>query len=307
MMNGMSLEYPYALLIILVFIFCHFICPLRSRAIYFAHTDRIRSEGAVSATLLQFLKWLAIVSLLLALAAPYRAKHIDITPKQGYDIALLLDASLSMRERGFSENNLMLDRFDSVKAIVSDFIRSRKNDNLGLVVFGSFAFIAAPLTYDKRILSDIVSRLQIGMAGRATAIFDALGQGVKLLKNSHAKSKIAILITDGENTTQNVSLDAVLKLAQKYQVKIYTIGIGREGEFNAGLLNKIAQESGAKMFKAHSKEQLSKIYKEIDRLEKSEIKSKHFEKRSYYYHLPLTVALISLLLFLVLRQQRGIA
>ena len=306
-MASLHLEHSFVLLFIAVFIICHYLCPLRARTLYFAHTTKMRHVSAKNATILALLKWLAIVSLFVALAAPYKSKHIDITPKQGYDIALLLDASLSMRERGFSSENMMLNRFESVKAIVQSFIKGRQNDNIGLVVFGEYAFIAAPLTYDKKILSDIVGRLQIGMAGRATAIFDALGQGVRLLKKSQAKSKIAILITDGENTALNIPLDAVLKLAKKHHIKVYTIGIGRAGEFNAALLDKIASDTGGKMFHAASAEALKRVYESIDTLEKSEIKSRHFEKRSYYYHIPLSISLFSLLLFLIIRHQRGIA
>lgn len=303
MFNGIVFEHPLVLLIIIIFILCHIVCPAKTQALYYPHIAMIKDASTMKTPWQTLLKFTAIMALLLALASPYKSQHIDITPKQGFDIGLLLDASESMFERGFSINNRRLDRFDVVKNVVSDFAKKRVNDNLGVVVFGQFAFIAAPLTYDKAIVSDIVKRLQVGIAGRSTAIYDALGQGVNLLRKSKAKTKILILLTDGQNTSLNASLEDVLHLAQKYGVKVYTIGIGREGEYNQILLHKIAAETKGKAFSARSGEELTEIYAEIDRLEKSEIKSKSFEKRSYYYHYPLALAILALVLFILLRQK----
>ena len=305
MFNGVTFEHPYVLFIIAIFIFCHFLCPAKSQALYYPHIAMMKDASTFKTPWQTLFKFLAITALLFALASPYKSKHIDITPKQGFDIGLLLDSSESMLERGFDATNRRLDRFDVVKNVVSDFAKKRINDNLGVVVFGQFAFIAAPMTYDKAIISDIVKRLRVGIAGRSTAIYDALGQGVNLLRKSKAKTKILILLTDGRNTSFNAKLDDVLHLAQKYEVKVYTIGIGREGEYNQILLHKIASETKGKMFAAHSGEELTEIYAEIDRLEKSEIKSKNFEKRIYYYHYPLVIALLSLIFFMILRQRGG--
>ena len=303
MFNGIVLEHPFVLFIVIIFILCHLFCPAKTRALYYPHISMMKEATSFKTPWQTFFKFIAITGLLLALASPYKSKHIDITPKQGFDIGLLLDASESMLERGFDMSNRRLDRFDVVKNVVSDFAKKRINDNLGVVVFGQFAFIAAPLTFDKAIISDIVKRLRVGIAGRSTAIYDALGQGVNLLRKSKAKTKILILLTDGRNTSFNASLDDVLHLAQKYEVKVYTIGIGREGEYNQILLHKIAAETKGKTFSARSGEELTEIYAEIDRLEKSEIKSKSFEKRIYYYHYPLAIAIFALILFILFRQR----
>lgn len=303
MFNGIVLEYPFVLFIIIIFILCHFLCPAKTQALYYPHIAMIKDAKSLKTPWQTLFKFITIIGLLLALASPYKSKHIDITPKQGFDIGLLLDASESMLERGFDRRNRTLDRFDVVKNVVSDFAKKRLNDNLGVVVFGQFAFIAAPLTFDKPIISDIVKRLRVGIAGRSTAIYDALGQGVNLLRKSKAKTKILILLTDGRNTSFNASLDDVLHLAQKYKVKVYTVGIGREGEYNQILLHKIATETEGKAFSARSGEELTEVYAEIDRLEKSEIKSKSFEKRIYYYHYPLALAILALTLFILFRQK----
>ena len=305
MFSDIVLGYPWVFVLGVLFILCHFWCPAKAKALYYPHISMMKEASTFKTPLLSLLKLITVLALLIALSSPYKSKQIDITPKQGYDIALLLDASESMLQQGFDKNSRQLDRFTVVKNVVSDFITQRINDNLGVVVFGQFAFIAAPLTFDKHILSDIVKRLSVGVAGRSTAIFDALGQGVNLLRKSQAKTKIIILLTDGQNTSFNASLEDVLHLAQKYEVKIYAIGIGREGEFNRGLLHKIASETKGKMFSAQSGDELNEIYQEIDRLEKSEIKSKSFEKRIYYYHYPLALALLGLVIFLLLRHQRS--
>ena len=305
MPNEILFEHGYVLYFLIIFFLCHFFCPIRARALYYPHVALMQEASIFRTPFQTLLKFTAVIALFIALAAPYKPKHIDITPKQGFDIALLLDASESMYERGFDLNNRQLDRFDVVKNVVSDFAKKRISDNLGVVVFGQFAFIAAPLTFDKAIISDIVSRLRVGIAGRMTAIYDALGQGVNLLRKSKAKTKIIILLTDGQNTSFNASLDDVLALAKKYEVKVYTIGIGREGEYHQILLQKIAAQTKGKMFSARSGDELTEVYNEIDRLEKSEIKSKSFEKRIYYYHIPLSITIVAILFYLLLRHRGG--
>jgi len=263
------------------------------------------SSTVGSSLVLNFLKWLGIVTLVIALASPCSEKEIELDPNEGYDIILLLDASGSMRARGFDESNLQLNRFDVVKNIVQDFIKERKNDNLGMIVFGSYAFVASPITYDKHILSKLLDQLYIKVAGPKTAIFDAIAQAVTLVHENEAKSKIAILLTDGQNTAGNIPYDAALSLAKKEGLKIYTIGIGRPGEFDERTLSKIAQETGAEAYSAYSSEQLKAIYEEINSLEKSEIKTQKYLHKSYFYIYFLFISLMSLILYLVVRAKKG--
>jgi len=245
--------------------------------------------------------------MILALMSPVKDEPYEIEPKNGYEIALILDASESMMARGFDKTNEQLNRFDVVKNIVRDFIVERKNDNMGLVVFGAYSFIASPLTYDENILSRIVSQLQIGMAGKFTALYEALAQGVNLLKTSQSKSKIAILLTDGYSTegVDRVPLDVALSLAKKEGVKVYPIGIGMPHEYNRKILENIAKETGGVAFGASSANELKAVYAKIDELEKSEIKSESFTYLKYYFAYPLFVALMSLMLYVYLRNKRG--
>ena len=299
-------QHPFFVLAIVPFIVCAYFCKMKLPSIYFPHTKQFATSTIASSKILFFLKWLSIVMMVLAFMSPVKDEPYELDPKNGYELALILDASESMQSRGFDMNNPMLSRFDVVKMIVDDFISKRKNDNIGLVVFGSYSFIASPLTYDDNILKKIVSQLQIGMAGKYTALYEALAQGVNLLKMSKANSKVAILLTDGYSTVgkDNIPLDVAIEMAKKEGIKVYPIGIGRYGEYNQKVLLKIAKETGGVAFGASNADELKSVYKKIDELEKSKIKSETFSYLNYYYLYPLFVAFISLMLYVYIRNKR---
>ncbi len=306
MFDGLYFEYPSVALSILVFIFCAKFCKMRLPSIYFPHTAQFMQTSVSSSKLLLFLKWLGIIMLIIALMSPVKDEPYELEPKDGYDIALILDASQSMQAKGFDENNRDLTRFDVVKEIVSDFISSRKNDNIGIVVFGSYSFIASPLTYDANILRGIVSNFYIGMAGKFTALYESLAQGVNLLKTSKSKTKIAILLTDGYNTPDSeFPFDAAIDLAKKQGVKVYPIGIGGPNEYNRKILVKIAELTDGVAFGAASADELSEVYAKINELEKSEIENETFNYLRYYYTFPLFISFFSLLFYLFFRNRRG--
>jgi len=307
MFDGIYFEFPKLAFVIFIFIACASLCKMKMPSLYFPHTAAFMKNTVSASKLLFFLKWLAIVMMILALMSPVKDEPYELKPKHGHEIALILDASGSMKERGFDPANPAASRFDVVKSIVKDFIKKRKNDNLGLVVFGEYSFVASPLTYDKNILSRIVSQLQVGMAGQYTALYEALAQGVNLLKMSKSKSKVAILLTDGYSTVgaDDIPLDVAIDMAKKEGVKVYPIGIGAPDEYNRAVLMKIAKETGGVAFGASNARQLADIYKKIDQLEKSEIKNETFSYLKYYYFYPLFIALLSLLLYVYLRNRRG--
>ena len=284
---------------------CAYYCKQRQESLLFPHMGLFTSTSMASSHFLRILKWLGIVSLVIAMASPYSEREIDLDPREGYDIVLLLDASQSMRAQGFDENNRALNRFEVVQDIVDSFIHKRSNDNLGMIVFGEYAFVASPITYDKNILSKLLQQLYIGVAGKKTAIFDAIAQSVTLMHENEAKSKIAILLTDGQNTAGQMPYDAAISLAQREGMKIYTIGIGRAGEFSEGTLERIAEDTGGAFFAAYSAEQLEGIYDEINALETSELVGEKFLHKSHYYIYFLFIAFMSLLFYLVLRSKKG--
>lgn len=309
MFEGIYLEFPKILFVVFFFVACASLCKMKLPSIYFPHTGQFMSGSISASKLLFFLKWLGIVMLILALTSPVRDEPYELEPKTGYEIALILDASESMQAQGFDRDNPALSRFDVVKSIVGDFIKQRTNDNIGLVVFGEYSFIASPLTYDANILNRIVSHLQIGMAGKYTALYESLAQGVNLLKMSESKSKVAILLTDGYSTIgkDSVPLEVALDMAKKEGIKVYPIGIGMPNEYNQRVLVEIADGTGGVAFGASSAAELLEVYKKIDELEKSEIKNESFTYLKYYYFYPLFVSLISLMLYIYLRNKRGYA
>ena len=306
MFDGIYFQYPYFFGLIIIFLICEKFCKMKVVSIYFPHAQQFMKQTISSSKLLFLLKWLGIFMMITALSSPVKDEPYQLEPKHGHEIALILDASGSMRTMGFDSSNPNLSRFDVVKEIVKDFISKRKNDNLGLVVFGDYSFIASPLTYDENILKRIVSQLYVEMAGRRTALYEALAQGVNLLKMSDSKSKVAILLTDGQNTLNSrISLSIALDLAKKEGIKVYPIGIGLPNEYNQRVLLKIAKETGGVAFGASSAAELQEVYKRIDKLEKSEIKQETFTYIKYYYSYPLFISFIALVLFVYLRNKRG--
>jgi len=307
MFDGLYLEFPLVLLLIILFMACEKFCKMKLPSIYFPHTGQFMQNSVSASKLLFLLKWMGILMLIITLASPVRDEPYELEPKDGYEIALILDASQSMQAKGFDRDNPELNRFDIVKSIVGDFVKQRKNDNIGLVVFGQYSFIASPLTYDENILNRIVSQLQIGMAGKYTALYESLAQGVNLLKMTESNSKVAILLTDGYSTVgvDKVPLDVALDMAKKEGIKVYPIGIGMPNEYNQKVLVEIAEGTGGVAFGASSASELLEVYKKIDELEKSKIKAESFTYLKYYYIYPLFLSFLSLMFYVYLRNKRG--
>lgn len=243
---------------------------------------------------------------IVALASPVIENRLERSQNEGYDIALLLDASVSMADQRFDPDNPTRNKFSVVQESAAAFLNKRESDNLALIVFGEYAFVASPLTFDKTVLLDILNRLSIGIAGRSTAINDAMALGIRVLKNSEAKSRIAILLTDGENTAGNIPQKIAIDLAKKDGIRIYTIGIGGKNDFDRFALETIANSTGGVFFHARNSRILNQVYAEIDRLERSEIKGEQFIKKEYFFAYPLILAFLGLLIYTYLRNQRGV-
>jgi Ca-activated chloride channel family protein len=244
-----------------------------------------------------------IVSAVVALASPVITKSYTNTKKEGRDIVLILDASDSMRQP-FDSN--YRSRFDVVKEVVADFIQKRKNDRIGLVTFADIAFIASPLTFEKKFLTDITKMQKLGVAGKRTAINDAIVQSYNLLNKSKAKSKIAILLTDGVDNMSKVSFNDVKQLVGSQDIKLYTIGVGRAGEYNGAYLQALADAGKGLAFGAGNAKALEKIYAQIDKLEATKIDDKKVVHHTYLYIYPLFLAILALLGFVYLRNSRGV-
>lgn len=264
-----------------------------------------------------FLRTAALVFLVLAICRPQTVNVARDVKTPGVDIILCLDTSGSMQAMDFKLDNKPVDRLTAVKKVVRDFIKKREHDRIGLVVFGTHAFTQAPLTQDKGLLLTLMDKLEIGMAGRATAIGDALAIAGKRIKDIPAKSKIVILLSDGSNTAGEMAApDAAAALAA-LGIKIYTIGVGTDGpvpvkvqnsfgakieyvnspdfKMDEKLLAEVAEIGQGVFYHAASTKKLAAIYDEIDKAEKTDVKSKEFFHFDEHYQWFLGFALLAVL------------
>lgn len=284
-----SFEYPYVLLLLVLAVACVLFCKEKKRAIYFPNTELLGGLTRSRQWLLNTLR-LAILSLLIiGLSSPIKTQQIILDNSKGHEISLILDASGSMAH---------LDKFRIVKAIMVDFISKRKTDKIALSVFADFAYTVVPLTYDKKSVIKMLSNIEIGVAGkRKTALYEALFLSSKLFNNSKSKERIAILLTDGKDNTNSVPLEMAIERAKENKIKVYTVAVGDQRDYNVDILSHIANSTGAKFFSANSQKSIEDIYKQINQLEKSEININKYEKKIYYFHYPLSLALIFLWIY----------
>ena len=278
----MSFEYPLFLIIPFVYLIMKYFFTAADDRIIFPNA----SFFTKSKERFSILEFLIILFLSAALASPVKSKIITNTYKKGYNIVIDLDTSGSMAE---------YNKIDAAKAVSLDFAKKRKNDALGLVVFGNIAYIASPLTFDKKTFSDILSRIYVSIAGGKTAIYDALFLSSNLFKNTDGQ-KIIILLTDGMDNASITPLDIVIKKLKKEHIKVFTIGIGGDADIN--VLKKIALSTGGKFYIATSLNDLKKIYNDINRLTKSNIKSNIRILKEYYFQYPLLIALLLFIFYL---------
>ena len=258
----------------------------------------IRHAGRVWLRHLLFAcKVLAIVFLVTALARPQSSNSWQTYSSEGIDIVLGLDISTSMLARDFTP-----DRLEAAKEVATKFILERPQDRIGLVVFAGESFTQCPLTTDQAVLVNLLREVQSGMIEDGTAIGLGLANAVNRLKDSPAKSKVVILLTDGVNNRGSIAPVTAAELAKTYGIRVYTIGVGTYGEapypvqtpfgiqlqnvpveIDEAVLKQIASVTGGQYFRATDNDKLQQIYNEIDQLEKSKVEVKHFSKREEQY------------------------
>ncbi len=256
------------------------------------------------------IKVLIFIFLCIALASPIVVDRAHPLNREGRDIVLALDASGSMNASGFAEIDDLFDdvefkstrmsRFEITKKIAGEFIQKRVEDNIGVVVYGDFAFIATPVTYEKDVVVEMLSYLTQGMAGQNTAIGEAIAMGVRALQHSKAKTKIIVLLSDGEHNAGTLSPKQAVELAKSQNIKIYTIALGDDNEVDTALLKTIAKETKGEFFSAVNAKELQNVYNAIDKLESSKIRSREYILKEYYYQIFLIMALL-LLAYLIVR------
>lgn len=293
-------EYPFLLLIIPIFIICSIFCKAKIPTYIIPHLNIFEQNQYKSVIFISILKYLIIFSSIIALSSPYKKLNTQIIKKDGIDIVLSLDTSGSMKELGLNKQILNQTRFDVVKDIVKDFIPKRVNDNIAIVVFGTSVMMATPLSFDKEAQKSIVDYLEVGIIGDKTAMIDSLASAINILKSSKAKSKIVILLSDGEDNASTIPVNVIIKLLKKHSIKVYTIGIGASNKI---MLNRISQETNGKAYIAYTKEDLNDIYLQINNLEKSKIDNNKITLKEYLFFYPLFLAIICLTLFIYFKNK----
>ncbi len=255
--------------------------------------------------------WLIWVCLLLSAARPIWIGEAIELPNSGRDLMLAVDISGSMRIEDMQLGDVIGRRIDAVKQVGGQFIERRTGDRLGLILFGSKAYVQSPLSFDTATVQRFLEEAQIGFAGQETAIGDAIGLAVKRLRERPAESRVMILLTDGQDTASSVSPQEAARLAQGLGIRIYTIGIGADEMTLPGLfgssfgsrqvnpsadldeagLQEIAKATGGQYFRARNPQELAAIYALVDELEPVEQAVETYRPRQALGYLPLLAAL----------------
>ena len=275
------------------------------------HTNLIGSRILFSLKFLYiFIIWCLLV---IAMARPQYTGEPHRLKAENRDIMLVIDISNSMLQPDFYAKGHRIDRMSAVKTVVSAFIDKRTEDRMGLVLFGTLAYLQSPLTFDKQAVREILLNTDAGMAGNSTSIGDALGVALKNLTTEQNKdNKVIILLTDGENNDGSLSMAQAIDLAEKEGIKVYTIGVGGGGSFISSLfslrnneldeasLKELAQRTKGNYFQAKDLNTLAQIYQRIDALEPQSNQSNVVQEIRELFYIPLLIALALLILLLFL-------
>ncbi|MDI9318892.1 MAG: VWA domain-containing protein [Phycisphaerales bacterium] len=266
-------------------------------------------------SLLKVFRSIAFVALVVAIARPQSSNVSESVDSDGIDIVLSVDVSGSMMAEDLKPN-----RIEAAKQVANNFVDKRANDRIGLVIFSGESFTQCPITIDHNIVKEQLAAIKSGMLQDGTAIGMGLATAVDRLRNSKAKSKIIILLTDGVNNTGLIDPSTALEIAKAYKLRVYCIGVGTRGEapypvqtpvgiqkqmvpveIDEALLKNIASQTGGKYFRATSNSSLASVYKEIDQLEKSKVEVSSFKHFTDLFLPFALLALICIALEMVLR------
>ncbi|MFJ5282552.1 vWA domain-containing protein [Pseudomonas sp. NPDC088429] len=309
-----QLDYPWLLLLLplpwLAYRYLPAYNEARSavRVPFFAAMSRAVGEAPTHAgtrrnvwqLVLNLLVWALI---LLAVARPVFVEKPIERQQPVRDLMLAIDISQSMETEDFTNaNGEKINRLAAVKDVVQGFIDKRKDDRLGLIVFGSGAYPQAPLTLDHASLSLLLADTGIGMAGPNTAIGDAIGLSLKLLDKAHEQEKVLILLTDGNDTSSAITPDHAAEMAANKGVIIHTIGIGDpsasgEAKVNLPGLEQIAKTTGGQFFRAEDRTALDQVYSTLDRLTPHQVKTLSHQPQRELFYWPLGAAMLLLGLY----------
>lgn len=272
-----------------------------------------RDGGALSLRLI--LTWLTWTLLILAISRPQWVGEPTALPTTGRDLMLAVDISGSMRQEDMQLNGKTVTRLDAVKQVVGEFVHRRQGDRLGLILFGTQAYLQAPLTFDLASVEQLLRESRPGMAGGKTAVGNAIALAVKRLRERETGERVLVLLTDGANNVNDITPERATSIAAEYDITIYTVGVGAEemrmpgifGSFGSRTinpsadldeqsLNDIAEQTGGQYFRARNPEELEVIYGLIDELEPVEQNAATYRPTRALYFWPAAIAFLLLLL-----------
>lgn len=325
-MTFANIEYLFLLLLLIPYFLWYFLSHKKKEpTMQFSDTQAYRfipkSKKLYFIHAPFFLRVLTFVMIVFVLARPQTSNSWKNTEVEGIDIMLALDISTSMLAEDLKPN-----RIDAAKSVATEFISGRPNDNIGLTVFAAEAFTQCPMTTDHTALLNLFQNVNCDMVQRGlledgTAIGMGIANSVSRLKESKAKSKVIILLTDGSNNKGDISPLTAAEIAKTYGIRIYTVGVGTNGtapypyplpgggvhyvqmpvEIDTHTLQNIAMATDGKFYRATSNQKLKEIYRDIDKLEKTKLNVKKYSKRYEAYYIFGLIALLSLLLEILLR------
>ncbi|MEO9522657.1 vWA domain-containing protein [Marinobacter alexandrii] len=320
-----SLAYPWLMLLVLVPLLLQWRrpagqsvdAPLLPVGHWLSDLPGVSRHGSATPLwqkLLLFVIWCLLV---LALARPQHVGEQVQLPVSGRDLMLVVDISPSMDEQDMVVQGRSINRLQAVKVVLDDFISQRKGDRLGLILFGTQPYVQVPLTFDLATVKTLMRESGLGMAGRATAIGDAVGLSIKRLRDRPQDQRVVILLTDGANTAGEITPDKATEIAEAASVRLYTIGIGAESMIQRGflgsrrvnpsrdldeaLLTRMAEQTGGRYFRARSLPELELIYESINQLEPIELEGKFYRPVTELFAWPAGLAALLWLALLLLR------
>jgi Ca-activated chloride channel family protein len=296
----------------------------RPPAFVYSSTRLVAAIGGVSRSragrVLAALRWLMLALLIIALAQPRFSRSEQSVRASGVDIVVAIDLSGSMESEDFEVRGQRVNRINMAKDVLKQFVAKRPSDRIGLVAFAGKAYIACPLTLDHDFLEQNIDRVKLHMIEEGTAIGSGLSAAVNRLRDLKAKSKIVILMTDGQNNAGKIPPLTAAEAAEALGVKVYTIGVGMRGQapmpvyffgqkryqmvpvdIDEDTLTKIADKTGGKYYRADNAERFQQIYAEIDKLEKSEVEVKKFMHHTELFQGVVAAGIAVLLLELLLQ------
>jgi Ca-activated chloride channel family protein len=278
-------------------------------------------QGWMSQPALAVMASLAWLLLLLAAARPQWVGEIETLPVTGRDLLLAVDISGSMDTQDMVLAGKTVNRLAVVKKVAGEFIQRRKGDRVGLVLFGSRAYLQTPLTFDTETTAILLDESEIGLAGRETAIGDAIGLAVKRLRADAASDRVLILLTDGANTSGEVQPMQATEFAAREGLKIYTVGVGADemmvqdffgsrlvnpsADLDEDTLKAIAERTGGAYFRARDAKALARIYEQLDELEPVESDQEAIRPVDELFHWPLAAAFALMLVAVLFAQWPG--